>query len=202
MLKAIRGSNTVLRYVDYNKLSNNENGLLPDESYELITVSQSISIEEQNLKRELQKIAGLTNKLLSEPTNEEASIGLESKESELAILEEKLDSLRVRNVNEHTRDKFIKLTDELASVWRKRRRICKDYLISLEECIDGSISMETCLAGDDQFYLEDDNYAIRETRIAAKEKARNKFGGKRVIKLLSKNVSKNENNKSQINHTE
>ena len=199
LMKRGRNSNTTLYFVDYNKLRNNGNGLLPNEREELMSASQSTSLEEQQLKGELKKVEDLTKKLLSEPTNEEANNALEILESEMSALEEKLDSLRAYKVNEGTRKKIHKRVDELTSVWRKRRRLTTDFLLLIEESTEGTVSMKKCLNGDGQIYMEGDDYAIQQAREAAKAKTKKKFGVKRPIKLASKSTLSNEN---KTNHTE
>lgn len=49
----------------------------------------------------------------------------------------------------------------MATQWRKRKRICMDFLIMMEESTEGTVSAKKCLAGDGQIDLESDETAIK-----------------------------------------
>ena len=171
LLKKVgRNNNTTLYYVNYNKLENNGNGLVPEERNILIAAVQKSDLEKQTLLNELKKIDETTKKLLSEPTNKETDVMIEAEERNINTMKESIESLRTYAVNEITRKKIIKRIDEVSSQWRKRRKICTDFLILMEESTDGTVSMKKCLAGAGQVYLEGDEFAIKEAITSAKYK--------------------------------
>ena len=51
----------------------------------------------------------------------------------------------------------------MATQWRKRKRICMDFLIMMEESTEGTISAKKCLAGDGQIDVESDETAIKNS---------------------------------------
>jgi hypothetical protein len=64
--------------------------------------------------------------------------------------------------------------------WRKRRRICMDFLIAMEENTEGIVSVKKCLGGDGQIEIDSDQ-AIVTSAVA--------FGNKKRSRtLLAKKV--------------
>ena len=63
------------------------------------------------------------------------------------------------------REKHVKLVkkeiESKASVWRKRKRICTEFLSNMEECTDGTISLKKCLKGDGQIDIDSDETALK-----------------------------------------
>ena len=193
LMKVGRNANTTLYYVDYNKLENNGNGLAAEEKDKLITAVQSSNIEMQKLKDELRRIEEHTKTLLSEPTNKEATAIIEAEEKYIYTMNETIESLRVHTVNESTRKKIIKGIDGSSSQWRKRKRICTDFLILMEESTDGTVSMKKCLSGDGQIYLEGDEFSIKESTTSAKYK-RQKYKRSKPNSSLHGNTKNSDNN--------
>ena len=73
--------------------------------------------------------------------------------------------------------------DTMVTHWRKRRRICMDFLFSMEEHTDGTISAKKCLQGDGAIELESDEVvAKRAVEYAKKKRNRPTLGAKRAVR--------------------
>jgi hypothetical protein len=71
-------------------------------------------------------------------------------------LAERVEAGRKLKVNEKHKVKVKRGIESMTAQWRKRRRICMDFLISMEESSDGSISMKKCLSGDGPIDVDSD----------------------------------------------
>lgn len=168
--KAGRNANTSLYYVDHTKQKNNGNGFEFDVRDKLYTDKSQAENEHAKLKSELLRMEADTKRLNSEPTNEEAMSKLETDEATMAELLSKVEEARKLKVNEkHKRQTKLRI-EGMTQQWRKRRRICMDFLISMEENTDGSISMKKCLAGEGQIDIESDEKALKDTKTFASNK--------------------------------
>jgi len=175
--KAGRNANTSLYFVDHTKQKNNGNGLEFDARDQLCTDKSKAEHELAKLKQEHSQMEADTKRLNSEPTNEEAALKLESVEATMTGLREKLQDARKLTVNEKHRKQTKRRIEGMATQYRKRRRICMDFLISMEENTDGTISMKKCLAGDGQIDIESDEKAIKDSKtFAANVRARKARG--------------------------
>ena len=94
-----------------------------------------------------------TTKLLSEPTNEEAAISTEGAEQQVDSLREAVEAAQELKGYEKCRTKIRKKIDVVMGQWRRRKRVCMDFLIAMEENTDGTISMKKCMSGDGQIYI-------------------------------------------------
>lgn len=188
--KSGKGTSSSLYYVNYATAKNGD-GLEPDEKTKLSAALATAQAEEAALKASLKKTQAETAKLLSEPTNEEANARLEKEEAELLDLQEQLEAARKLKVNEKHKQQTKRRIDNMATYWRKRRRICMDFMIAMEENTDGTISAKKCFAGDGQIELDSDE-AVAKGAIEYGKKKRSRpmhAGAKRSIKStkLSKN---------------
>lgn len=177
-MKAGRSANATLYFVDHTKCQNNGNGLPHDERNELLSNFEKTKSEIEVLKISLQKFKAETAKLLSEPKDDEASTLVECEEVSLAELLEKVEAGRKIKVNEKRKQQVKKSIGVMAGYWRKRRRMCTEFLINMEEMSDGTISMKKCLSGDGQIELESDEVVIKAAKLAAENKKRR---GSRLI---------------------
>lgn len=168
--KSGRNVNTSLYYVSHGKLENNGNGLNPHIRNELFSEKVKSEVDESNLKHKLAILETHTKQLVSEPTNEEASGTLEVEESAMKILRESLVIARALKVNEKHKKDLKRRIEVMTMQWRKRRRICLDFLISMEESSDGIISANKCLSGDGQIDIDSDKTAIRDAKAFASKK--------------------------------
>jgi len=178
-IKPGRNTNTTLYYVDYTKLFNNGNGLLPDDRNTLLSAHEIAKAEKEGLSASLNSISSETIQLLSEPTNAEGSVLLEAAEETAGSLLEQLESAREFESYEKHRTKVKKRVDTMTTQWRKRRRLCMDFLINMEENTDGTISVKKCLSGDGQIYIESDDVAIKGAKEYAINQKRRVLHGKR-----------------------
>lgn len=153
--KAGKGSNSSLYFVNYN-VAKNGNGLDGEEKSKLASDFANAEAEMESLKHSIKSMTATTAKLLSEPTNEEADGRLAKEESELAVLKEQVEEARKLKVNEKLKKQTKKRIETMTSFWRKRRRICMDFLIAMEENTDGTVSMKKCLKGDGQIDIDSD----------------------------------------------
>jgi hypothetical protein len=179
--KAGKGSNSSLYYTNYNTAKNGD-GLDREEKNKLATDLAAAEAEEAALKQTLATMRSMTTKLLSEPFNEEATARLEKEEAELSDLQEELEAARKLKVNEKHKEQTKRRIENMATFWRKRRRICMDFLISMEEVTDGTISAKKCLAGDGQIELDSDEAVAKAAIEYAKKKRAGpkSLGGKKL----------------------
>lgn len=173
--KAGRNANTSLYYVDHTKQKNNGNGLEIDVRERLLADKSQTEDTHAKLKSELLQMELDTKRLNSEPTNEEAMAKLEADETAVVGLLVKVEEARKLKVNEKHKMQTKLRIEGMTKQWRKRRRICMDFLVSMEENTDGSISMKKCLAGDGQIDIESDEKALKDTKtFAGNKRARKK----------------------------
>ena len=170
--KAGKSANSTLYYVDYNKAKNG-NGLDLEERNELLTAVATAQAKEAALKTSISQMTADTKVLLQEPTNEEATARLDAETPALADLKSQVEEARKLQVNEKHKKQVKRRIDNMAAQWRKRRRICMDFLIAMEENTDGTISVKKCLAGDGQIEIDSDEVVAKHALEFAKKK-RNK----------------------------
>jgi hypothetical protein len=154
--KAGKSSNASPYYVDYTKLKNNGNGLDPHDRNDLAAALASAQAEEAALAATLKQLTDETAKLLSEPTNIELVARLEVQEQGMKDLRETVEAGRKLKVNEKHKLQVKNGIEAMAAQWRKRRRICMDFLISMEESSDGGITLKKCLSGDGPIDIDSD----------------------------------------------
>lgn len=152
-IKLGRNANTTLYYCDYSKFSNNGNGLLPDDRNTLLSDHETSKAELKVLNNSISSMSAETLKLLSEPTNEDATSALEQAEEYSKILWENVDAAKELKSLAKERTKTKKRIDTMAAEWRKRRRLCMEFLLAMEDNTDGTISVKKCLSGDGQIYI-------------------------------------------------
>jgi hypothetical protein len=130
-----------------------------------------------------------TTKLLSEPTNEVAFANLEREEVALEQLQEDLVAARKLKVNEKHKQELKRRIDSMATTWRKRKRLCMDFLMAMEENTDGACSIRKNLSGDGPIEIESDESAAKcAIEYAKNKKQRDGLGRK---KLVLANANKN-----------
>jgi hypothetical protein len=83
MLKPGRNANTSLYFVDYSKLSNNGDGLLPQDKNDLVCAQQNAQNELDYLQKNEKNMNDEAATLLSEPINADAINLLEKAEAEI-----------------------------------------------------------------------------------------------------------------------
>jgi superfamily II RNA helicase len=189
--KSGRSANSCLYYVDYTKLKNNGDGLPPNERNELSGNLHKTNAELEALKTTIKNTTLETDKLLSEPTNEEATARLETEESTLAELQDQVEAGRKLKVNEKHKQQTKRRIDAMTTYWRKRRRICMEFLIAMEENTDGTVSVKKCLKGDGQIDIDSDEAIVAAAIEYSKKKlARPALGKKKRTPVAAKTTPK------------
>ena len=160
-LKPGRNANTSLYYVDYSKFPNDGNGLFPDDRNALLGEHEKVKADMDVYVSTLKDYTTKTEKLLSEPTNASADESVQMLGKEVDHLMEDVESAKEFQVNESHRKEVHKGIELMTSQWRKRKRLCMDFLITMEECTEGSISVAKCLKGDGPIELDSDETIIK-----------------------------------------
>jgi hypothetical protein len=159
--KSAKSVNASLYYTDHSKLKNNGDGLEPEVRNVLVCEHSKTIQELTMLQDSIKQMNAQAATLVSEPTNEEASTRLGAEEAELQALNLQLEAARGLKANEKYKLQIKRRIENMASFWRKRKRLTMDFLISMEECTDGVISAKKCLAGDGQIDIESDETAVK-----------------------------------------
>ena len=192
------GAHAHLYHVNYN-IAKNGDGLDPEEKNKLASAHAAAEAEKAELERSIKSMETETAKLLSEPTNEEAAALLEEGEAKLKNLNQELEVLRKLKVNENHKQKLQRRIDSMTKTWRQRKRLCMDFLISMEENTDGSVSLKKCLAGNGQIEIDSDEAVAEGAKAYAKNKraAPRGLGGQKFAKK-SKSSHSNSNDQAGI----
>lgn len=162
--KVGRNANTTLYYANQSKLPNDGNGLIPDDRNELISSMEKSKEERKELSKTTQSIDGKVSALLSEPLNEEMKKLLPLEESAVEELSNKVEAARKLKVNE-TRVKSTKRkVEKMATYWRKRKRLCIDFLNMMDENTEGVVTAKKCLSGNGQIDIESDEVAVKQAK--------------------------------------
>jgi hypothetical protein len=170
VLKPGRNANSCLFYVDYNKQPNQGNGLVPADKNALYAATAQSDAEKQRLGLEIMQMRANTAQLLSEPTNEEVTLLMETKQATLLEWQEKAESARQFEVDAQSQAKIKRRLQHMTAVWCNRRRICLDFLNTMEEMTEGTIRRSKCLAGDGQIEIESDQVVAKNVLAFHKKK--------------------------------
>lgn len=182
VFKVGKNLSTNLYFVDYTKVK----GMDREEQEGLKNDLGMAKVEQEAIEATLRSTRDLTAKLLAEPTNEELTLRLSAEETFLQELENKVEEARKLKVNEKHKDKTKKRIEQMAAQWRQRRRVCLEFLTTMEENTDGAVSRSKCLKGDGQIIIESDEVVAKAAIDYAKEKrSRIGKGGLRRRKTLS-----------------
>jgi hypothetical protein len=166
-----RSAANSLYYVDYRTTKNQGNGLPPFEKNELMAALGRVDHEKTTLRRTIEEKRRIASKLIGESTNDELTSFLAAEKVELEEWTEKTSAAREYQANIPRKQSIKRQINIMSSEWRKRRRICLDFLTNMEEMTDGSISRTKCLAGDDKnIEIESDEQAIKNALDFAKKK--------------------------------
>jgi hypothetical protein len=122
------------------------------------------------LQKQLQSVDKETSQLLSGPTNEDVVLTLAKEEATMERLDTELERARGLVVREAVVNKVRKKLEVMVKHWRKRRRLCHDFLIMMEDSTEGSISMKKCLKGDGPIKLDSDETVLKFQVEQAKKK--------------------------------
>ena len=193
-LKPGRNANTSLYYVDYSKFPNDGNGLFPDDRNALLGEHEKVKADMEAYLSNLKEHTTRTCQLLSEPTNASADESIQTLEKEVEVLMEKVESAQEFQVNESYRKKILKGIQVMASQWRKRKRLCMDFLITMEECTEGSVSISKAMAADGPMELDSDEAIIKGAILFTKQRRNGKRPRSNMTSSRLKVGDKNNNN--------
>jgi hypothetical protein len=197
IFKSVKWSSGGLYYVDHSKLKNGGNGLSFDERSNLESESAQTVFEIQTLTTSLEALNGTVKKLRSEPTNLELVQLLESEEADCTALRENVIAARKLKVNEKLLQQTKIRIASMTAQWRKRRRLCMDFLISLEEITDGSITAKKCLSTGEPIEIDSDESASKAAvEMGVKKRARAASGSKTISAKRHKSDSHAESAES------
>jgi hypothetical protein len=129
LLKVRKSQATNLYYVDYMKLK----GLDQTQRNALANDIREATAKHCTLKHTLQQTLDTANKLLSEPTNEDIVGHLETKEATVQELEGQVNDAKGFLVNQRSKEKTKRKIQTNTAHWRKRKRLCMEFLIALEQ---------------------------------------------------------------------
>lgn len=87
-----------------------------------------------------------------------------------------LEAARKFKVNEKHRQQLKQRIFVMTAEWRKRRRICMDFLTSMEDSTEGTVNARKCLSGDGQIDIDSDEAVAKHAL---------EFGKKKRSKIVS-----------------
>lgn len=184
-VKSGKSANSGLYYVNYN-VAKNGDGLAHEEMEKLVIDANAASMELDTLKQKVKAMETETAKLRSEPSNEEAFANLEREDAALKQLKEDLVAARKLKVNEKHKQDLKRRIDSMATTWRKRKRLCMDFLMAMEENTDGACSIRKNLSGDGPIEIDSDESAAQcAIGYAKTKKQRGGLGCKKTIQATS-----------------
>ncbi len=183
MQKTGRNANTTLYCMNQQKLPNNGNGIKPEDRNELVSALQNDKLQLHNSMKTIQDVNAHATLLLSQPLNEELERMLQQEESQIETLSKEIETARKLKVDEKQIKSATRKVEKMASHWRKRKRLCVDFLNTMEDCTEGTISAKKCLAGNGQIEVESDDAIIKHAKAVYSNRSSN--GNKR--RLIGKN---------------
>mmetsp|Transcript_12862 Transcript_12862/g.19525 ORF Transcript_12862/g.19525 Transcript_12862/m.19525 type:complete len:634 (+) Transcript_12862:355-2256(+) len=184
-VKAGRNANTTLYYLDHTKLENGGNGLSFDVKDKLIQDTQNATSALVSLQSTIDVCNKEADALLREPTNEEADILLQHEVVAVERLKEEVESSQKLTVDVKVRKRAEKRLEAMALYWRKRKRVCIDFLRLMDESTEGTVSYKKCVAGDGQIDIESDEMIIKGAIERAKRKASNLSLPRKKLKVAN-----------------
>jgi len=177
-VKMGRNANSNLYYLDQSKLENEGNGLLPEEQQNLVASQHQGSEELRRKLDECKTMDRQTVQYLSEPKNDEMNALLRDGEEEMDSVHQALEEAKQYSGNASRRKKSEKQVDSMCIQWRQRKRKCIDFLDTMEDYTEGTISKKKCLAGNGQIEVESDETAIKLAKTFHERMKARKRGGK------------------------
>ena len=177
--KAGRSAGSSLYYVDHNKTKNNGN-LDAHEANELTANNASAEAELAMLFATQKSVTAEADKLYGEPTNDEAAQLLVEEVPIVESLRDKVTEAQSLKENVGHRKKLKRSIEKMTSEWRKRSRLCRDFLIGMEDLTEGTVSMKKCLKGDGQIEVESDEATLEISKEYAAKKRMKALSGKKA----------------------
>ena len=184
-VKAGGNANTTLYYLDHIKLENGGNGLSFDVKDKLIQDNQNATTALVSLQSTIDACNKEADTLLREPTNEEADILLQQEVMAVERLKEEVELSQKLTVDVKVRKRTEKRLEAMALYWRKRKRVCIDFLRLMDERTEGTVSYKKYVAGDGQIDIESDEMIIKGAIERAKRKASNLSLPRKKLKVAN-----------------
>lgn len=159
-----KNSSTTIYYMNQSTLHNHGDGLDIDERNDLnvsIQKANEIMMEKTNYVRHIQET---TVQLLSEPLNKDIASLLPSEESSVITLSNDVNEAMKYKANESKCRTIKRKIETTSKVWKKRKQICIDFLNTMDECTEGTISAKKCLAGNGQIDIESDDVILKQAK--------------------------------------
>ena len=180
LFKGAKGSNSGLYYVNHNAVAGGD-GLDREEKNQLASDMASADSNYVALQNSLDLTCLQTKKLQAEPFNDMMNALLLKAEAELLELSAQLDTARTFKCNEKHKQGIIKRINYFSSYWRKRRKICMDFLITMEDLTEGTVSVKSCLSGNGQIDIDSDETIIKLALDFAGKKQKRTVSSKGVM---------------------
>ena len=182
-IKIGRNSSSTLYYIDQTKLFNNGDGLVPEDKNTLLSDLQMAKASRDQMLANIKHMTEQTSKLLSEPTNVDATSDLEIQMDQSEKLREELADCRSLKENSKYREQLQKRVENMTRVWRQRKRMNMDFLFLMEDVTEGTITVKKCMSGDGQIELDSDEAVIKSANAFVKQKKERKamMGNKRSM---------------------
>jgi hypothetical protein len=151
-LKEGRSISSSLYYADYSKVP-----LLTHDGQNDLAAKIEIALSDQaSLGSKLRQLVNLTTMLTAQPTNSELDIRLQFQSRELVDINSKVACMAKFAGNVAKRKRLTRATDLYLSAYTKRKRMCKMFLETMEDCSDGVINVKKCMSGQGQIEIEPD----------------------------------------------
>jgi hypothetical protein len=192
-LKAGRGSNSTLYYVDYNKAKNGD-GMGYEEKAKLAGELSVVETELETLQLSIKAMRNETATLLTQPKNPELALRLAKEEEDLSALKEAQEAASKLVVNEAHKNQVKRRVENFTNIWRKRRTLCMNFLMSMESWTEGSLTAKKCFAETGApIELESDEAAAASAMEYAKNKKKTKQAGKKRSLAEANGIEPDEN---------
>ena len=160
LFKGAKGNNSGIYYVNYNTAQGGD-GLDRDEKNQLVSDNAIADGNYSTMQNSLNIILTETKKLQTESFNSEMNELVEKAGKDSLELSAQLEMARAFRCNEKHKEGTIKRINYFSSHWRKRRKICMDFLITMEELTEGTITAKSCLRGNGQIDIDSDEAIIK-----------------------------------------
>ena len=170
LFKGAKGNNSGIYYVNYLTAKGGD-GLDRDVKNQLASDNANADANCVALQVSLTNTLSLTKKIQTEPFNSEMNGILEKAENESLELLGQLDMARAFQCNAKHKENTIKRINYFSSFWRKRRKTCMDFLISMEEITEGTITAKSCLRGTGPIDIDSDDAIIKLAKDFATKKS-------------------------------
>ena len=170
--KSAKAANGGLYFFNYAKLPNGGNGLPPEEKHEFLGKAAESRNKVDKTEAAIKEIQTETTRLLGEPVNEDLTELLSKLEIEVKALNKSVEGARGLKANEKHKLQTKKRIESMTTFWRKRRRQCMEFLTTMEDMTEGTITRQKCLKGDGPIDIDSDEAVAKAAVEFAKKKGK------------------------------